>query len=164
MDDDPAMRRVSWAHVVPASLLVFVIVAFAGGAFRAAAALTPPKAAPCGDMVGGPWSVKDRVSGKSLSGNHYTVSTVNYPCAKARTFVAKLTRRRSLGPGPVALLPGFMCISGLPKGVQLQHGACGVGTSPVIMPTPGVKTFSWQACVAIPARHLHPTCTTRTRP
>ena len=63
--------------------------------------------------------------------------------------------------GLSALLPGFMCISGLPKGVQLQHGGCSVGTSPVLMPTAGLKSFKWQACVAIPSRREHLSCTTR---
>jgi hypothetical protein len=163
MKDNPAMSRLSWTHIVPATL-VSVTVALAGGALHAGAALNPPKAAPCGDIVGGAWSVRDRLSGKGLTGSHYTVAATNFPCAKARTLVAKLTRRRSLGPGPTALLPGFMCISGIPKGIQLQHGGCAVGTSPILMPTPGIKSFKWQACVAIPARHEHPSCTTRRLP
>ena len=115
----------------------------------------------CGDIAGGTWTVRDRLSGKALTGSHYTVGAVSFPCSTARSLVVKLTHRRSLGPGPVALLPGFMCISGLPKGVQLQHGGCSVGTSPVLMPTAGLKSFKWQACVAIPSRREHLSCTTR---
>jgi hypothetical protein len=154
------MRRGS--YVVAALVLAL--------AFCAAAAATkpppkqatkPPKQTQCGDIAGGVWKVSDRESGTALTGSHYTVVAVNFPCAKARAFVAKLTRRRSLGPGPTALLPGFMCITGIPKGLQLQHGGCSVGTSPILMPNAGVKSFKWQACAAVMARHLHPTCTTR---
>jgi hypothetical protein len=161
MRHDRVMNRRSWPRVVAATLVVSAVVGLAGGAPRAEAVSKPPKAVACGDIVGGTWSVRDRLSGKGLSGSHYTVHATNFPCAKARMLVVKLTRRKSLGPGPTALLPGFMCISGIPKGVQLQHGGCSVGTSPNIMPAAGSKVFSWQACVAIPARHEHPTCTTR---
>jgi hypothetical protein len=158
------MKRRLWQRMVPATLLASAIVGLAGGAPGAQALSKPPKAVPCGDIIGGTWSVKDRLSGQGLSGNHYTVAATNFPCAKARTLVVKLTRRKSLGPGPTALLPGFMCITGIPKGVQLQHGGCSVGTSPNIMPTSTSKVFSWKACVAIPARHEHPSCTTRKLP
>jgi len=143
-------------------LLAAATVGLAGGAPRAEALSKPPKAVPCGDIVGGTWTVRDRVSGKGLSGTHYTVTATSFPCARARTLVVKLTRRKSLGPGPTPLLSGFMCITGIPKGVQLQHGGCSVGTSPMIMPTSTSKVFSWKACVAIPARHEHPSCATRT--
>jgi hypothetical protein len=145
-------------------LLLAAAVGLVGGAPRADALSKPPKAVLCGDIAGGVWSVRDRLSGKGLSGTHYTVTATSFPCARARALVVKLTRRTSLGPGPTALLAGFMCITGLPKGVQLQHGGCSVGTSPMIMPTAQSKVFSWRACIAIPARHEHPTCTTRTLP
>jgi hypothetical protein len=151
------MSRPSRTHALAATLLVAAVGAVAG---RAGATLAPPKQTQCGDIAGGVWKVSDRESGTALTGSHYTVVAVNFPCAKARTLVGKLTRRHSLGPGPTALLPGFMCITGIPKGLQLQHGGCSVGTSPILMPNAGVKSFKWQACVAIPARHLHPTCTT----
>jgi hypothetical protein len=116
-------------------------------------------------MIGGDWSVKDRLSGKGLKGSHYSVATINFPCAKARGFVAKLTRRTSLMPGPAPLLPGFLCITGIPKGLQLQHGGCTVARTPEeLMPRPDFKSFRWQACVAVPSRNEHMTCTTRTLP
>jgi hypothetical protein len=152
------MRRVSGSHVVTALVVALAVGAVAGSA---GATLAPPKQTQCGDIAAGVWKVRDRESGTALTGSHYTVVAVNFPCAKARTFVAKLTRRRSLGPGPTALLPGFMCITGIPKGLQLQHGGCSVGMSPILMPNAGVKSFKWQACAAVMARHLHPTCTTR---
>jgi hypothetical protein len=157
MVDDPSMRHDLRLH----ALLAVVVAVLAGGAVRAGATLAPPKQTPCGDIVGGAWTVRDRESGTGLTGSHYTVVAINFPCAKARTYVAKLTRRRSLGPGPTALLPGFMCITGLPKGFQLQHGGCSVGTSPVLMPTAAVKSFKWQACAAVMARRAHLSCTTR---
>ena len=88
--------------------------------------------------------MSDYESGTHLTGTHYTVVAVNFPCTLARSFVTRLTHRRSLGPGPRW---------------QLQHGGCSLGSTPVLMPTAGVKSFKWQACVAI--GHQHPTCTTR---
>jgi hypothetical protein len=151
MVNDPRMRRGSRSHVVAALVLALAVGAVAGSA-RATLA-------PCGDIAGGRWTVSDYESGTHLTGTHYTVVAVNFPCSLARSFVTRLTHRRSLGPGPTALLPGFMCITGIPKGLQLQHGGCSLGTRPVLMPTAGVKSFKWQACVAI--GHQHPTCTTR---
>jgi len=156
MSDDPEVRIGPGLYVV----IGLAVATLAGTTLRANAVLAPPKVVPCGDIVGGPWSVSDYESATKLAGSHYTVAAVNFPCATARKLVAKLTRRRSLGPGPTALLPGFMCLTGIPKGLQLQHGGCSVGTSPVLMPVAGLKSFKWQACVAIPARHLHLTCTT----
>jgi hypothetical protein len=156
MVNDPRMRRGSRSHVVAALVLALAVGAVAGSA---RATLAPPKQTPCGDIAGGRWTVSDYESGTHLTGTHYTVVAVNFPCSLARSFVTRLTHRRSLGPGPTALLPGFMCITGIPKGLQLQHGGCSLGTRPVLMPTAGVKSFKWQACVAI--GHQHPTCTTR---
>ena len=143
----------------PAALLMLAGLAMLSPPAPAATP-PPPKTTPCGDMVGGAWSVKDRVSGKSLKGSHYTVTALNFPCAKARAFVAKLTRRTSLMQGPAPLLPGFLCISGIPKGLQLQHGACIVARTPEeLMPRPDFKSFGWQACVAVPSRNEHVSCT-----
>ena len=164
MADDQRMGRRSRTAVVIAMLFATALAALAADALRADAALKRPKVVTCGDIVGGAWTVRDRVSGERLTGSHYTVAVINYPCASARTLVAKLTRRRSLGPGPTSLLRGFMCITGIPAGLQLQHGGCAVGTSPILMPTPNIKSFKWQACVSVPARHEHPSCTTRRLP
>jgi len=150
-----------------AAAVVAVTAALAsltGTALRADAALAPPKVIACGDIAGGTWMVRDRLSGKGLTGSHYTVGAINFPCSTARALAAKLTRRRSLGPGPTALLPGFMCLTGIPKGRQLEHGGCSVGTSQVLMPTATIKSFKWQACRTIPQRHEHPSCTTRALP
>jgi hypothetical protein len=130
-----------------------------------AAVPAPPKVTPCGDIVAGTWSVRDRLSGKGLAGSHYSVTAINFPCARARTLVRKLTRRTSLMPGPAPLLPGFLCITGIPKGFQIQHGGCTIARSPEeLMPRPDFKSFSWKACVAIPSRQEHMSCTTRKLP
>jgi hypothetical protein len=146
------------------SVAVIVLFGVVGPGVSDSAVLVPPKSTSCGDVTGGPWVVRDRLSGKGLTGSHYTVATVNFPCSKARTLVAKVTRMRSLGPGPSALLPGFMCLTGIPAGQQAQHGGCSVGTSPILLPTAGIKSFKWQACVAIPSRREHMSCTTRKLP
>jgi hypothetical protein len=119
----------------------------------------PPKQIQCGDIAGGRWTVSDYESGTRLTGTHYTVVAADFPCSLARSFVKRLTHRPSLGPGPTALLPGFMCLTGIPKGMQLQHGSCALGSTPVLVPTAGIKSFTWQACVK--TGHQHPTCTTR---
>jgi hypothetical protein len=119
----------------------------------------PPKETQCGDIAGGRWTVSDYESGTRLTGTHYTVVAFSFPCSLARSFVKRLTHRPSLGPGPTALLPGFMCLTGIPKGMQLQHGSCALGSTPVVVPTAGVKSFTWQACVKIGNQHR--TCTTR---
>src|SRR4029079_6807074 len=128
--NDVSLRSGSRTLVLAAVLLT---AALAGRVARAGPTRARLRQTPCGDIVGGAWTVHDRESGTGLTGSHYTVVAVNFPCATARANVAKLTRRRSLGPGPTALLPGFMCLTGIPKGLQLQHGGCSVGTSPVLM-------------------------------
>jgi hypothetical protein len=160
IENDQPMPRPSPSHLA-ALTLIAAAVALAGSRLHAGATLAPPKVVPCGDVAGGTWVVRDRLSGKGLTGSHYTVAAVNFPCATARTLAVTLTRRKSLGPGPTALLRGYMCITGIPKGLQLAHGGCSVGTSPILLPTGGIKSFKWQACTAIPARHEHMTCTTR---
>lgn len=145
-------------------LAVLVLFGVIGHGVSASAFLPLPKLTSCGDIRGGTWLVRDRLSGKGLTGSHYTVATVNFPCSKARTLVAKVTRMKSLGRGPSALLPGFTCLTGIPAGLQAQHGGCSVGTSPNLMPTAGIRSFRWQACVAIPSRREHMRCTTRKLP
>jgi hypothetical protein len=156
------MRRGSGFSL--AAVLAIAIAALAGSAVGAQVTLAPPKVVACGDIAAGTWTVRDKLSGKGLTGSHYTVGAIHFPCSTARTLAAKLTRRRSLGPGPTSLLPGYTCLTGIPKGFQLEHGGCAVGTSPILMPTANIKSFKWQACRAIPTRHQHVTCTTRSLP
>src|SRR5690348_15123518 len=77
--------------------------AVAGGALPAL-----PKLINCGDIAAGTWLVRDNLSGKGLTGRYYSVHAINFPCARARSLVRRLTRMRSLGRGPSALIPGFI--------------------------------------------------------
>ena len=149
--------------------LIALFVALAGGA--SAAPPSPPnigspgKTVPCGDIVGARWTVRDRLSGEGLTGTHYSVSATNFACATTRSLVVKLTQRRSRGTGVTALLPGFMCATGIPAGVQIMRARCVIGTKPSdFIPHPGQKVFAFGACVAIPARHEHMSCATRRLP
>jgi len=160
--DDQAMTHGS--PIMLGAIAIAAVAVVGGTAWRADAALAPPKVVQCGDIAAAVWTVRDRLSGKGLTGSHYTVGAVSFPCSTARRLAAKLTHRRSLGPGPTSLLPGFMCLTGGTKGLQLEHGGCSVGTSPILMPTATIKSFKWQACRAIPARHEHMSCTTRMLP
>ena len=149
--------------------LIALFVALAGGA--SAAPPSPPnigspgKTVACGDIVGARWTVRDRVSGEGLTGTHYSLSATNFPCARARSLAVTLTHRRSRGMDVTALLPGFMCATGIPAGMQNTRARCVIGTKTSdFIPHPGQKLFAFGACVAIPARHEHMSCTTRKLP
>ena len=58
-----------------------------------------------------------------------------------------------------------MCATGIPAGVQIMHARWVIGTKTSdFIPHPGQKLFAFGACVAIPARHEHMSCTTRRLP
>ena len=126
--------------------------------------MAPPKVVQCGDIAAAVWTVRDRLSGKGLTGSHYTVGAISFPCSTARRLAAKLTHRRSLGPGPTSLLPGFMCLTGIPKGLQLEHGGCSVGTSPILSAYGDDQELQMAGVQGDPARHEHMSCTTRMLP
>ena len=65
------------------------------------------------------------------------------------------------------LLLGYSCLVMVPPGFQLSRGRCFPGTNLALLQMqisrmdPKMKSFSWTACVAVPARHEHMLCTVR---
>ena len=150
------LRRTGFALAFATAVISIPGAAIAGGTTVAL-----PKLTNCGDIAAGTWLVPDRLSGKALTGRYYSVHAINFPCAKARTLVIRITHMRSPGRGPASLVPGFMCLTGIPAGLQLEHGGCSVGTSPMLVPTAAIRSFRWQACRSIRGRSEHRRCATR---
>jgi hypothetical protein len=113
----------------------------------------------CGDIRAATWGFRQGTH--SVTGSHYSVGAVNFPCATARGLAAKMTYKKSAGTGfDRKLLPGYTCLVSVPAGVRLSRGGCSVGVKVTLM-DPNIKSFSWHVCEAVPARHEHMLCTVR---
>ncbi len=137
---------------------VVLVVLGVGSSALAANAPTVPGQTNCGDMAGPVWRFLVAGEARGSTGSHYTVAAINMPCAAARALTAKMLRKPSPGKGlNMGILTGYTCTIASPPGHLSMIGGCVVGKA-TLMPTPGVKAFSWHHCEYVQATGAHPTC------
>ena len=163
-------------HVLLVLAALCVGAALAGSASAAVAAPSavarPSATRDCGDIRAASWSFRQDTH--SITGSHYSVRASNLACATARSLAAKMTYKKlpmTYEPSPGGfdrkLLLGYSCLVMVPPGFQLSRGRCFPGTNLALLQLqisrmdPKMKSFSWTACVAVPARHEHMLCTVR---